>query len=99
MAIRESQFQSKLIKKLKLIFPDCLVYKMDASYKNGTPDLLVLYRDKWAALEVKKDGKASHRPHQDFYVQKMNEMSYAAFIFPENEEEVIGELRKVFKTK
>lgn len=94
----ESQFQSKLIKKLKKIFPGCLVMKTDSTYIQGLPDLLILFNDRWAVLECKKSGTASHRPNQDYYVDRMNEMSFARFIYPENEEEILHDLQQAFKT-
>lgn len=92
----ENKFQSKLIKELKEEFPGCMVLKNDPTYLQGVPDLLVLYKNKWCALEVKKSSNARHQPNQDFYVNKMNEMSHSAFIFPENKDEVLNELRKTF---
>ena len=94
----ESQFQSKLIKKLKKILPGCLVMKTDPTYIQGLPDLLILFNDRWAVLECKKSGTASHRPNQDYYVDRMNEMSFARFIYPENEEEILHDLQQAFKT-
>lgn len=94
----ESQFQSKLIKKLKKIFPGCLVMKTDPTYIQGLPDLLILFNDRWAVLECKKSGTAIHRPNQDYYVDRMNEMSFARFIYPENEEEILHDLQQAFKT-
>ncbi len=90
----ESDFQAKLIKELKARFPGCMVLKNDASYIQGVPDLLVLHNDKWASLEVKKSKKAKHRPNQDYYVEKMNDMSFSAFIFPENKEDVLHDLEQ-----
>ncbi len=96
--MKENKFQAGLKKKLRMMFPECIVTKLDSSDIQGIPDLLVLYKDKWAALEVKKEAKASHRPNQDYYVEKMNEMSFSRFIFPENEEDVLNELRETFKS-
>ena len=59
---------------------------------------MILYKDKWAALECKKEGNAKHRPNQDYYVEKMNEMSFARFIYPENKEDVLNELQQAFCT-
>lgn len=84
-------------KELRAIFPGCIVTKLDSSDIQGIPDLLVLYKDKWAALEVKKSATASHRPNQDYYVTKMNAMSFSRFIYPENKEDVLDELRESFK--
>ena len=90
----ERDFQRNLIKELKDIFVGCIIMKNDSSYIQGIPDLLILYKDKWAALEVKKSATASHRPNQEYYVDKMDEMSYASFIYPENKEVVIDELQQ-----
>ena len=92
----ESKFQANLIKKLKNLFPGCIVMKNDSSYIQGIPDLLVLYKDKWASLECKKSANARHQPNQDYYVKQMNGMSYSSFIYPENEDEVINELTYIF---
>ena len=95
---RESKFQAELIRDLKSRFPGCIVMKNDANYIQGIPDLLVLHGKKWAALECKQDEKSTHRPNQDYYVEKMNKMSYAKFIFPENKEEVLDELQSTFES-
>ena len=94
MAKLERDFQAKLIKELKQIFKGCIVMKNDSSYIQGIPDLLILYRDKWAALEVKKSATAHHQPNQEYYVELMDEMSYASFVYPENKEEVLYELQQ-----
>ena len=51
----EKDFQSKLIKELKKMFVGCMVMKLDSSYIQGIPDLLVLYGNKWASLECKRN--------------------------------------------
>ena len=93
----ENKFQSKLIKEIKNRFPGCIIMKNDSSYIQGIPDLIILFKDRWAALEVKKSNDANHRPNQDYYVDKMNEMSYASFISPENKEEVLDGMERSFK--
>lgn len=93
----ESDFQGKLVKELKYIFEGCIVTKLDAGQKQGIPDLLILYRDKWATLECKRSAKATRRPNQERYVNRMNGMAFSRFIFPENKEEVIDELRQYFE--
>ena len=95
----ESNFQSKLIKEIKERFPGSIVMKNDSSYIQGIPDLTILYGSKWAALEVKKDNKASHQPNQDYYVNKMDNMSYAKFICPENKKEILDELERALEPK
>lgn len=92
----ERDFQARLIKELKTIFRGCIILKNDSSYIQGIPDLIILFKDKWAALEVKKSKTASHRPNQEYYVDLMDVMSYASFIYPENKEEVLYELQQTF---
>ena len=93
----ESGFQDRLIADLKEMFPGCMVFKMDQI--QGIPDLLILYGKRWASLENKKSSTAKHQPNQEYYVDLMNRMSFSRFICPENKEEVLSELQKVFLKK
>lgn len=92
----ERDYQSKLIKRLKKEFPGCLVVKNDSGYIQGIPDLTVFYKNNWAMLECKKSESAPKRPNQEYYIETCRRMSYASFIFPENEEEVLNEIRRSF---
>ena len=93
----ENRFKTKLIGELKIMFPGCMVIHMDPTEIQGIPDLLVLYKSKWAALEGKKSAKASIRPNQEYYVNKMDAMGFADFIYPENKDEVLYELQRYFE--
>ena len=93
----ESKFQADLIKDIKNMFPGCVVMKNDSSYIQGIPDLLVLYNDRWASLECKKSEGARKQPNQEYYVKKLDSMSFSRFIFPENKEEVLRELQSAFQ--
>lgn len=95
----ESKFQSDLIKELKVIFPGSIVLKNDSSYIQGIPDLLLLWNDRWATLEVKRSSTAPQQPNQEYYVNVMDEMSFSRFIFPENKEEVLDELQRSFRSQ
>lgn len=94
----ERDFQAKLIKELKIMFKGCIIVKNDPNYIQGIPDLLILYNDRWAALEVKKSEHAHHQPNQEYYVDLMDQMSFAAFIYPENKEEILYELQQALLT-
>jgi hypothetical protein len=96
--IKERDYQAKLIKKLKAMFPGCIILKNDAGYLQGFPDLTVLFHGHWATLECKRNAKASHQPNQEYYIAMTNEMSFGRFIFPENEEEVLNDLQQAFRT-
>ena len=97
--MKENEFQSSLIKEIRARFPGCIIFKTDPSYLQGAPDLLVLYKDRWASLEVKKSKKANHQPNQDYYVETMNNMSFSAFIFPENKEEILHDMERSFERR
>lgn len=93
----ESKFQTELKNILKHEFPGCIVLKNDADYIQGIPDLTVLYKDKWATLEVKRSENASHQPNQDYYVEALDEMSFSRFIYPENKDQVLSDLAIFFE--
>lgn len=93
----ENKYQQHVIKRVQETFPGSIVLKNDANYIQGIPDLMVLHHDRWAALECKRSASAKHQPNQDYYVSTMNEMSYSAFVYPENEEEVFDGLARALQ--
>lgn len=93
----ERDFQAKLIKELKELFTGCIVTKLDSGHIQGIPDLLILYKDKWATLECKKFASAKKQPNQEYYVELMNKMSFSRFISPENKEDILHELEIYFQ--
>lgn len=94
----ENKFQGNLIKEIKKRFPGAMVLKNDSGYIQGIPDLTIFYKNKWATLECKKSENESKQPNQEYYVEKMNSMSFSRFIYPENQEEVLNELQQTFGT-
>lgn len=76
-----------------------MIIKGPSEYIQGIPDIIILFGDMWATLEVKASATATERPNQRYYVEKMNEMSFSAFIYPENEEEVLNELQHAFRNR
>jgi len=90
----ERDFQAKLVKDLKRLFPEAVVFKNDA--KQGMPDILMLCGEKWAALECKRTEGAPHQPNQDWYVARLGAMGFSSFIYPENRNQVIEELKGYF---
>lgn len=96
--MRESKFQSSLIKELKKKFDGCIVTKLDSGHIQGLPDLLVLYKDKWATLECKRSKTANKQPNQEYYVGMMDDMSFSRFVHPGNKEEVLDELQQTFES-
>lgn len=97
---KESKFQGDLRKEIEERFPGAMVLKNDPTYIQGIPDLSIFYKDKWATLEVKRSeaDRKKPRPNQEKYVEKMNAMSFSRFIYPENKEEVLNELQRLFES-
>ena len=94
--MREGKFQSDLIKEIEDRIPGSIVTKVEP-YIQGIPDLLVLFENKWAMLECKKSERDRYnnlRPNQEYYVDLLNDMSFASFIYPENKEEVLSDLEQ-----
>lgn len=91
-------FQAKVVAELEEMFEGCLVLKGNSSFRQGIPDILVLYKDRWAMLEVKASKNANRQPNQEYYVDELDEMSFAAFIYPENKEQVLYDLQQSFET-
>ena len=97
MAKLESKFQKELIDEIKREYPGCIVLKNDPDYIQGFPDWTILWEDKWAVLEAKRAKNSRKQPNQEHYVEKLDGMSFSRFVYPENKEEVLNELRKTFK--
>lgn len=93
---KEAVYQARLVKKLEKMFPDCFITKSDPAQNQGIPDILILYGDRWAMLEVKVSENEPVQPNQEHYVSKFNGWSFASFIFPENEEQVLNDLQSTF---
>lgn len=96
MSVRENKYQSELINKISTLFPQSMILKNDPNYIQGVPDLLVLCDERWAMLEVKASAKASRRPNQEYYIDKLEYMGFARFVYPENEDEVLRDLNQYF---
>lgn len=90
----ENKYQGKLIKKIEKMLPGCVIIKNDPSYQQGILDLSIFYNDRWGQLEVKASANSEVQPNQAYFVNKMDEMGFARFIYPENEAEVLDALQQ-----
>lgn len=93
----ERIYQGKLIIELRKRFPGCVILKNDPEYLQGVPDLTILLGTNWGALEVKTDMNAPYQPNQEYYLEQLNEMSFAAMICPQNEEEIFDGLQQALQ--
>lgn len=95
----ERAYQAQLIKRLRETFEGCIILKNDSSYMQGVPDIIILFGPRWAMLEVKANASAAFQPNQAYWVSELNHMGYAAFIYPENEDEVFRDLQQTLKPR
>lgn len=94
----ENDYQSGLRKRIEARFPGCLVLKNDEQLCPGIFDLTVIYGPFCAALEVKKNANARKEPNQDYYLEEVSKLGgFSAFIYPENEIEVLDALQRSFE--
>ena len=93
----EKDFERAMVTRLYTEFPGIHIAKIMATRNQGMPDRALFFPDgRWALLEFKKSAKAPKQPNQAYYVDKLNSYSYAAFIYPENEEDIFRELHRSF---
>lgn len=88
----EGPYKTRLAKRIARELPGCMILRNDANLIQGIPDMMILFGPRWGALEGKASPDAPYRPNQQYYVDLMNRMSFAAFIHPSNEEDVLREL-------
>jgi len=93
----ESAYQAHLIKKLRRLYPGCIILKNDPDYIQGIPDLTIFWEGRWAMLEVKASEDAPTQPNQEYWVEYLNKMWFAAFIYPENEAEILDVLQQALE--
>ena len=97
MSKLESKFQKELMTEIQNLYPGCVILKNDPNYIQGFPDWTIFYKNKWAVLEAKRNKNARKQPNQDYYVDRLNNMSFSRFVYPENKDEVLRELEQVFE--
>ena len=92
----ERDFQPELKRAIAARFPGCEILKQDANQRQGIPDLLVLWGRHWALLETKRGFRSRNQPNQPHYVEKFGEMSFSAFVNPDNYLDVLDEMERAF---
>ena len=98
MSKLETEFRTELMEEISDLFPGAFFLFNNAQMIQGVPDLLVLWGDRWAALETKRAFRSSRRPNQPYYVEKLDKMSFAAFVSPENKGDVLDALQHAWQT-
>lgn len=93
----ESKFQSELKADLEKLLPDCVVLVKPGFTLLGFPDLLILYKNQWAALECKRSIDEVYQPGQEWWIAELDGMGFASMICPENRKEILDEVLRSFK--
>ncbi len=98
----EREYQMELIPRIYDRLPgeplrDTIVIINDPNYIQGIPDLSVFHRNNWAMLEVKMSEKSPTQPNQAWYVSHWGQYIFTAFIYPENEAEVLYAMEQAFR--
>lgn len=93
----ERNWQAGFIEDIRAALPGCYIIKTSANYIQGFPDLLVLYKNRWAALECKRSNNAAKQVNQEYYVGQLNDLSFSAFVSYQNQEEILHELQQAFR--
>lgn len=88
----EKDLQAKIVKWLKSKGCIVLKYQQNATTRASVPDIIALKDGFWLAIEVKKAKNSPCRPGQREMVAKMDSMSYARIVWPENWPEIQKEL-------
>lgn len=89
----EISYQAKLVKKLRNALPGCQILRTDPTQEQGIPDWLILFNGRWGMLEVKASADSPTQPNQEYHVERYNQMGFARFVYPENEEQVLRDLQ------
>lgn len=94
----ESKFVRERVRPdLESRFPGGKLIKQEPLVSfQGIPDYLFLYQEHWAALETKAKPNSRREPNQEYYVEQMSGMSFAAFANPDNWQEVLSGMEEAF---
>ena len=96
---RETKFKKMFKKKLKRLYPECIIVEADPTYFWSVPDVYFFLGSFWAALEFKRTEGSSRRPNQEYWVEVLDKMSFARFVYPGVEEEVLSELEAAIQNR
>lgn len=95
----ERDFQADTIRLIKEMLPGVVVLKNDSGYMQGVPDFTIFYGCTWAWLEFKANANARVQPNQEYYIKLADKLSYGAFIFPENRDEVLSAITSFLRAQ
>lgn len=92
----ETKYRNQLENTIKELLPTCFIMRNDAKNIQGIPDIIVLCGWTFAMLEIKISEDSPVQPNQEYYIDLFDQMAFAAFIYPENEWEILMEMVRYF---
>lgn len=96
--MRESEFQTIFLNRVKELLPNCFVLKNDANMIQGFPDWTVIFGKYALIFEIKRNEKAAYQPNQLYYIDFINNSGgFARIVYPENMEEVLHEIQQTYR--
>ena len=93
----ESKFKSDFKNDIRVRIPHVKMFE-PKTHTRGAPDLIILGPGCWAVVEFKRFEDADRQPGQEDTIDILGEMGFAYFAFPENAEEVLNGLERLFPT-
>ena len=95
---KEANFKTELYEKIRNEFPGSEVVPNDPGHRQGFPDATVYFPNvKYFLLDGKRNITSPKRPNQDYYVNESPLSSNAMFVYPENEKDVLKELKRRYE--
>jgi hypothetical protein len=94
---READLQSKFLSSLRKLGYKCFKQQMNATTRAGTPDAFIFKEGFWGWIEFKQHKNSKARPGQKENVEWAKENSWGSFVYAENKDEVLKELKEMAK--
>lgn len=93
----EGKFKKKFCSELKKMGCTVLQYQQGSTTVKGFPDTIVLLPESLAVfIEFKAHKNSAFQPLQKEWNKKLNERNFFAWVvYPENADEVMGEIRRL----
>ena len=93
----ESKFEKDFCARVREELGRNRCHTLKLTVSKGIPDRLILFNDRYAMLEFKRDANAKVQPGQPGWVRHLDNIAFARFVYPDNGEQVYKELMEYFK--
>ena len=93
----ESEFKAWFKNEIRESIPHVKMYE-PKTHTRSAPDLIILGTGEWVVIEFKRAKDADRQPNQDYIMDVLGGMGHAYFAHPDNAEEVLNGLERLFST-